>query len=269
MNYKLRKFLYLDKEFINDSLGAILGEEYETTIVEKISNKIGAGVNAGMDVLKGNGEIGREKNIETTNKAIVTDPMKFQQLYDEVESYQDGKIYYDYITSDIWENFERDDIIEIVVNLELPKLINLASTISTFKNINNVFKANIGQGFINKSDMKKVDSITELAENEKTEKIPCLMKFINDKKYSIVGYIEKDNLTVDMNKLQGEVTVLCKIKRRLAENEKLSLSNLENTIKSIPQNREQRRKNKITIPKEISDTVKSPAIIVIPIAIYL
>ena len=127
MSYKLRKFLYLDKEFINDSLGAILGEEYETTIVEKISNKIGAGVNAGMDVLKGNGEIGREKNIETTKKVIVTDSMKFQQLYDEVESYQDGKIYYDYITSDIWENFERDDIIEIVVNLELPKLINLKS----------------------------------------------------------------------------------------------------------------------------------------------
>ena len=92
-----------------------------------------------MDVLKGNGEIGREKNIETTKKVIVTDSMKFQQLYDEVKSYQEGKIYYDYITSDIWENFERDDIIEIVVNLELPKLINLASTISTFKNINNVF----------------------------------------------------------------------------------------------------------------------------------
>ena len=36
MNYKLRKFLYLDKEFVNDSLGMILGEEYETIIVEKV-----------------------------------------------------------------------------------------------------------------------------------------------------------------------------------------------------------------------------------------
>ena len=269
MSYKLRKFLYLDKEFINDSLGAILGEEYETTIVEKISNKIFAGVNAGMDVLKGNGEIGREKNIETTKKVIVTDSMKFQQLYDEVKSYQDGKIYYDYITPDIWEDFEKDDIIEIVVNLEFSKIINIGNIVKNLKVLNSITERLTNQNYIKPNDIKKVDTITELAENEKTEKIPCLMKFINDKKYSIVGYIEKDNLTVDMNKLQGEVTVLCKVKRRLAENEKLSLSNLENTIKSIPQNREQRRKNKITMPKEISDTVKSPAIIVIPIAIYL
>lgn len=61
MSYKLRKFLYLDKQFINDSLGAILGKEYETTIVEKISSKLGAGVSAGIEVVNGTGEIGREK----------------------------------------------------------------------------------------------------------------------------------------------------------------------------------------------------------------
>ena len=182
MSYKLRKFLYLDKEFINDSLGAILWEEYETTIVEKISNKIFAGVNAGMDVLKGNGKIGREKNIETTKKVIVTDSMKFQLLYDEVKSYQEGKIYYDYITPDIWEDFEKDDIIEIVVNLEFSKIINIGNIVKNLKGLNSIAERLTGQSYIKPNDIKKVDTITELAENEKTEKIPCLMKFINDKK---------------------------------------------------------------------------------------
>ena len=269
MSYKLRKFLYLDKEFINDSLGAILGEEYETTIVEKISSKLGAGVSAGIEVVNGTGEIGREKNIETTKKVIVTDAMKFQQLYEEIKNYQDGKIYYDYITPDIWESFEKDEIIEIVINLELPKLISLANTVNTLKNMANIAERMTGQTYIKEEDLKKIDSFVGLSESEKAEKIPCLMRFNNDKKYSIVSYIEKDNLNVDISKLQGEVTVLCKINRKLADNEKLSLSNLENTLKSIPQNREQRRKNKITMPKEISDIVKSPAIIVVPIAIYL
>lgn len=269
MSYKLRKFLYIDKEFINDSLGMILGEEYETTIVEKISSKLGGNINAGVDAVNGGGQIGREKNIETTKKVIVTDAIKFQQLYEEIQYSQENKIYYDYITPEIWESFEKDDIIEIVVNLELPKLITLANTVNALKDMATIVEKITGETYINDKDLKKVDSVVELAESEKGEKIPCLMKFNNQKKYSIVGYLEKDNLKVDLSKLQGEVTVLCKINRRLAENENLSLSNLENTLKSIPQNREQRRKNKITMPKEISDIVKSPAIIVVPIAIYL
>ena len=97
----------------------------------------------------------RKKNIETTKKVIITDAMKFQQLYEEIKNYQDGKIYYDYITSEIWESFEKDEIIEVVVNLELPKLISLANAANTLKNMANIAEEMTGQTYIKGKDLKK------------------------------------------------------------------------------------------------------------------
>ena len=65
--------------------------------------------------------------------------------------------------------------------------------------------------------------------------------------------------------------MLCKVQRKIEKGESIYLDEIFEDIKSLPMNREQKRKLKnkdISNPPEFKDKINGPAYVVIPIAIY-
>lgn len=74
-----------------------------------------------------------------------------------------------------------------------------------------------------------------------------------------------------LNDYIGQFYVLCKVQSKIDKGKSIYLDELLEDIKKLPLNREQTRKmkkNELSNPKELSDQIKGPAIITLPIAIY-
>ena len=70
--------------------------------------------------------------------------------------------------------------------------------------------------------------------------------------------------------IKSECYLFCKIQRKIEKGESIELDEIFENVKNLDLNREQKRKmsKNLSNPKELRDSIKGPAFIVTPIAIY-
>jgi len=267
--FRLRNFLYISEQLLDDYLSVIDGYSYEEEhrTERKSSSKQGE-ANVGIPALSGKGAASGSNETEIQKSVKLTQAAKFQRIYEFLEK-NDLK-YYELMNESEWDKITREDFIEVLVNIRFSKMKELVQTIGQLETLANAFQPFIEQTLIDADAQKKIDSFKGLEAINKGNEIACVLSFENTKEFQMVAYLDEQYFRVEQDNFVGSFYALCKIQRKISQGEKIELGEIFEGIKNMPINRTQRRKmpKNLNNPAEIKDVVKGPAAVVIPVAIY-
>ena len=263
----LRNILYIDSKIVEDYISQIDGYIYEEESLTKNSSRELEG-EIGVNFLKNGGKIqaGSNASDSSTKTVKITDASKLDKIMDYLS---DDLKYYEKIDAKDWSKIKRNDFIEVLAKPRFSKvqefimaaksIVPLADTVETF----------VEEGLMDEKFRKTLDGITKLENIYAKETTTCVFNF-SDEKYPLIAEINERYLRIGKESFSGEVCMLCKIQKKVEENEKMQIDNIFEEINRIPLNRAQRRSrgNELSNPKEFKDEINGPALIVVPIAIY-
>lgn len=265
----LRKILYADTEALDNYISIIDGYLYDEQEITQSSttNKVGK-VGVGVKAINAEGNLGNQKEEKIALNAKITDASKLDKIIKYLQN-QDELRYYENINEEIWNDIYRDDFIEVLVTPRFSKLEEVTKAANNFKQLIDVFEPFLGNTVDEKSK-EALNGFEQLSNSRNSNSLSCVFNF-EDKKYPLIGNIDKNYLKTSQDNFVSQVYMLCKIQRKIEKGRSICLDEIFEDIKSMASNREQRRKmNKkdMSNPAEIKDKVNGPAFIVIPIAIY-
>lgn len=260
MKLGFRDFYYLDASYVDNLLGYIEGfiEEEVSELEREETTTQGKGKAMGF------GELGRDskKGKEVTRKGKITSEIKFKKIMDYLVANDLDKI--DAFDENLWNMvIAEEEIIEVRGSLHFTQIYDLV------KDAKYIGKMGSGLGVI---DPREVETVTfmldKLREIQEKNGVPVRL-VTHDSFYNFVAYLNEKNLMKDQTDIVGnDFKMLCKVERVIPKGEKLDLFDLKEIERKFT-NREQRRKQQGTqLPKEFDESVKGPAAVVLPIAIY-
>jgi len=266
----LRNFLYLNDQLLDNFLST-LGDELfeESTVVEKNERSSEGGGEVNLQLAKGGGKRSSISGKETTKKVNINYAGKFQRLYEKLNE-MEGIQYFEGMTGEKWNQIERNSILECLVKISFSKLENIVDVIEKIAPFAQIVQQFSSDKVLDSKTLEAINGIKGLGELNRKNGIPCICSFIDGPKYKIICYLDPELLKVDKGQLIGELNLFCKVQRKIADGEKIDLSDLISTIGKLNLNRGQKRKQKTSykLPDELNDNLKGPALIVTPIAIY-
>jgi hypothetical protein len=269
----LRHFLYLDSMMVEEFLAGVQGASYDREDIEESEDKENSG-NAEVDlkVIGGGGKGTRRKGTRISRRAQLTDPAKFQRLYALLEEDQTFQ-YYATMDADSWDSIHRASMLELEVTISLSTLSGLAAAIQNFDQLDQIFAPLVGKSLWGEHNLDTTNLVKMLCNavqaQEAMKGIPVVMTLIGTPEYRFLAHLNPKALREEKQRLTGEVSVFCKVQRKLGENERFSPSSPLQLLDGLPLTREDKYKlaeeERI---RDMDDVVESPAAIVIPVAIY-
>jgi len=271
----LRKYYYLDEDFINDSYSTIFGYDLTEQTITQI-NENSKGGKVGLDKVVVAQVAGDNKTNDTIKfSANKTPSAKLQAILDYINDENGESIpYYEQLDESTFSLINREDLFEGVFDLKFTKIEQYSQLANVASNFNNIFGLNL----VNDEDKDAIIGIQSLAEKERSNGLTVIMHFINDKKYPCYCRLDEKFLRVDRSSISGELTVVCKVSRVIPKGKTVNLTDLTELTKlKLPntntrQGRTQQVKNiksgQKNSTKEFTDEIKGPALEIIPIAIY-
>lgn len=264
---KLRNFLYLNENILDDYLSALEGSLTEKIITkEKQTSDKRGGIGGNVVTL------GAGKNFETeTQKERTLTPSAKVQLFMDLLQKEEHIPFYEVLDDETWNQLSRDEIVEFMGAIRFSKLKEISSAISKFASLTAFIESVTDTPIIDDETQKAIDGIKGLGDYKNGNEIPCVLSFSGQKDYPVIAYLDDAFLKVPQESFVGDVTILCKIQKKINKGNSVDLTDFFKPIKDLPLNRSQRRSmntKDLTMPKELSDTIKGPAFVVIPIAIY-
>lgn len=265
---KLRNYKYINESILDDYLSAVDGALTTniTTIEKEVTEKkFGVGIKST--------QYNRDRNIEieTQCEKKLTASAKVQLLIDYIKR-EDELLFFDAMNEECWAKLERDSVVEFMGNIRLTTLKGVSNAVKEFTQLLSICEELTDKNLLDTKNQKKIKSFNKLSELQDTDEVPCILSFDGIKDYSVVAYLDKCGFRNAQNSITGNFTMLCKIHKKIARGESIVLTDIFKSFRDLPLNRQQRRKmisNKdLATPKEIADTIKGPAFVVIPIAIY-
>lgn len=271
----LRKYYYLDEDFINDSYATIFGYDFAEQTVTQISEN-SKGAKIGVEKVFTAHIAGDSKSNDAVKfSAHKTPSAKLQAILDYISNEKGESIpYYEQLDESTFSLINREDLFEGVFDLNFTKIeqySQLANVASSFNDI-------LGLNLVKDEDKDAIIEIQSLAEKERNNGLTVIMHFINDKKYPCYCRLDEKFLKVDRSSINGELTVICKVSRIIPKGKTINLTDLTELTKlKLPntntrQGRTQQVKNiksgQKNSFKDFTDEIKGPAIEIIPIAIY-
>ena len=264
---KLRNFLYLNENILDDYLSALEGSLTEK-IITKEKQTSDRKSNLGGKVAN----IGAGKTVETeTQKERTLTPSAKVQLFMDLLQNEEHVPFYEFLDDETWNQLSRDEIVEFMGAIRFSKLKEISAAISQFSNLTAIIESFTDTPIIDDETQKAIDGIKGLGNYKNGNEIPCVLSFSGQKDYPVIAYLDDACLKVPQESFVGDVTILCKIQKKINKGSSVDLTDFFKPIKDLPLNRSQRRSmntKDLTMPKELSDTIKGPAFVVIPIAIY-
>ena len=270
MERVFRNFLYLDEPLLDDYLSAIGGELFDESVVIEKQEVVREGkLDANLGPFGGSAGKSKVTGIESTKQVKRTAARKFQELYKYLES--EGAIsFYECMDDELWTNIRRESLLECVVSPRFSKIDEMLSVINQFGSLADIVETITGEDVIDDESYQAIKGLTALGQVQQGKGIACICNFSNSTKHKFIAYLNPSCLKVPKEQIVGDVTLFCKVQRVLGKNEKLELVEFFPGISNLIVNREQRRKMKsdMIAPPELRETVRSPAAIVVPVALY-
>lgn len=266
----LRNFYYISTVAVDDYVSAIDGAAI-TEEEQKRSETTGKGASAqlGVGPVAIAGGLKGATESEITRKLVQTYSGKVQKVYAYLEA--NGLQFFDSMNEDSWKGVRRNVFLELDVEMRFSKIETL---IKSFRNLWPLFenlKTSQGDAVLTGDSSNALAMMALFSEADKKTGTPVELNFINGGDYRLVAYLDQSSFLVEPDSMPKEVTLLGKIQRVFASNEKVELINLIPLLEKFSFNREMKRKLKEsmkTFPEELRDTVKGPGAVITPIAIY-
>ncbi len=196
--------------------------------------------------------------------------MKFQQLFQYLEN-AGGLRYFETMDDSTWRDVSKGDIVEIGVDLSLPKMSVFMDSIPQLSQMLSMVELATGKAPLDERGQQKVAALRDWSQLDAGAGVPVLMRFAGSPEYSLVAHLNPSHIKVDKNRLGGEATILCKIQRKLGDNQEYELFNIMQIMERFAINDEIKRRiaeSMSALPNEFRETINPPAAIVIPLGIY-
>lgn len=261
----LRKYLYIDEDFVNDAFATINGYDYDHKDIKK-DNATSVSDDSDSKAHKESAQ-----KTDTLINANMPVTAKLQSIFDYLNQYSESGIpFYESMSNDDLVKCKREDFIEGVFNLNYTKIERYGLLSESAQKIDQLFDLHKTDGVI------AIDKMQELAKQEREKGLRCILTFVNDKRSTAFAYLNEDSIKQNKRNLIGEVTILAKIIRTIKKGESICLTDItdfmEQTFPNTPKGKSDKieaiksgRMNKI---KEFEDRINGPAIEIMPIAIY-
>jgi len=266
---ELRNILYLDIETINDYISQIEGYTYdEETITSNSTTDKGGKAGIGFKKLTAEANLGKQNTNTTTKNVKITDSSKLDKIIKYLEN-EDELKYYEEIDENTWQDICRNDFLELFVIPRFSRIRELSNTAKNLNNLIDVFQSYMSDDMIDSKAKEALSGFEAISKINNTSMVSCVFNFEN-KRYPIVAELNSTYLRVDEANIKVQCCLLCKVQRKIENGKHIELDEIFNSVKNLNLNREQKRKmpKNLSNPKEIKDTIKGPALVVTPIAIY-
>lgn len=148
----------------------------------------------------------------------------------------------------------------------MQEVSNMAKSLN---NMINAFQPYMNENMLDDKTKEALAGFESISNLNNDSTISCVFNF-EDKKYPIVAKLDSNLLKTDVENIKSECYLLCKVQRKIESGKSIELDEIFDEFKNLNLNREQKRKmsKNLSNPKELRDSIKGPAFIVIPIAIY-
>lgn len=264
----LREFLYLDSQIVIDYLSALDGYDTEGAIEETKIGKTGFGGSVGGGLAKA--EANRDSTIETRRKLAITDPARFQKLYDMLHG--SGEIQQlDAFDDAIWQQLRRGEVVEIESLIRLPQGIHFAKSIEDFAPLLDLLADSGEDPFNDPTQRAKIDIMNKLMKSDDNQSVPILFQPISTPDYSFAANLSKKHLRREISELESEAIIFGKIQKIIPKDQKHEICNLMPAFTSLSKNLNRAGKRKLQNNMEkmgVVENINGPAIIIRPIAVY-
>jgi hypothetical protein len=260
---RLRRFLYLDgdltDEFLAQAEGGLYTEEDQsTTASSEKAGKLGLGAGpAAIEVGAGKG--GQESR---ARKVRQTGESAFSRLAALLEA-SDSVQWLDSLDSEIWDQLERGEVLEIECQLHLPQLVQflqIGKSVDSMKELmeltGNEIDPDAMQGF------NILGLISQMVEG-----IPVIATALGNPEFKVIAQLNQQWLRGSTDDLQGEARIFCSLERKLKEGETFSIVDAMPALRNLP-NRDEMEKDLLENEMLSDSKVGAPAAIVSPIAIF-
>lgn len=266
----LRSYLYLDSDIVRDYLAG-LGLLADTESIKEVSENTG-GLSGGLGIspVKIEGKKESKRTIESTRQLTHNDAIRFQQLYKYLED-ENALPYHEVMDAATWSEIRRNDFLEVAIDLALPKLTGLMDSMGIFSQLATTIGQAVGNMPLNQEQERLVTALQGLGQLDPGVGLAISMLFAGSPEYALISHLVPGFIKVDKSRLSGQATILCRVQRKLRDDEQYELANLMHTMERFAINDEVRgalEKFKGELPKEARETIGAPAAIVTPIAIY-
>ena len=268
---KLRNFLYLNTKIVEEYIAAIDGYTYdeESQAVAESSEKSIEGKGS-VGIVGGNGSLTGKMEEEVKRSVKISDAAKFEKIYKYLMSNEDEELqYFEFMTDESYNSLRRDDFLEVLVSARFSKMKELSDTVRKIAELASTVQPFTEQPLLDKKTEEVVKGFTALEQLRSGKAISCVFEF-EDKKFPIVAYLDESFFRCNQDNFVGESYLLCKVIRKIPKGKNIKLDEVFEDVKNLPLNRAQRRNlpKNIDNPAEISDVIKGPAFVVLPVAVY-
>ena len=251
----LRNILYIDNNIIDDYVSQIDGYTYEEeTIIDSSTKDKSASAGIGFSKFNSEGKFGKQNAFSSTKNVKITDASKLDKIIKYLEENDELK-YYENLTEQLWNDIRRDDFLELLVTPRFSKMREVSNMAKSLNNMINAFQPYVNENMLDDKTKEALSGFESISNLNNDSTISCVCNF-EDKNYPIVA--------------KSECYLLCKVQRKIESGKNIELDEIFDEFKNLNLNREQKRKmsKNLSNPKELRDSIKGPAFIVIPIAIY-
>lgn len=266
----LRDFLYLDGKVVRSYLASLEGRVLEGEIVtERKATEASGGVRAGLPVVSIGGRGSRTTGTEITQQTTMSDDALLQRLIASLRA-ADALTSAEGPETVEWENLGRGAAVEVAVTASFSKVTQIVNAINDILPLAKVVEAATGTSPIDNDAAEAIRGIRLLGQTQGDKGVACSFYTVAAPKQTFVAFLNPQYLQAPVSDFLGEMTLLCKVQRRLSDGETLDLFNPLQVLQQIPLNREQRRKldTDMKMPGELRGTVVGPAFVVTPVAVY-
>ncbi len=268
---KLRNFLYLNTEIINDYFAAINGGIYEEeSHVFATTNESAIAGKANIGIAKGSGEHSGKQTEEIKRSVKNIYASKFDAVYNYLLAEEDEQLkYYEYLSDEEYALLSRDDFLEVLVTARFSKMKEVTDLVKQIGDLANLFEPFLGKEVLDGEAREALEGFNALSKFKSGKGIACVFEF-EDKKFPLVAYLDENYFRCQQEQFLGEGYLLCKIIKKIPKGKSVMLDEIFDSMEKLGANREERRKLKSTSknPDEVRDIIKGPALMVLPIAFY-
>ena len=268
---KLRNFLYLNTEAIDDYVAAIDGGIYdeESQAFSTIGESMMTG-KANLGFANGGAEHSGRQTEEIKRSVKNTFASKFDTVYQYLLLNEDeGLKYYESLSDETYSSLCRDDFLEVLVTARFSKMKEVTDLVKQIGDLANLFEPFMGQEVLDKDAKEAFEGFKALSTLKTGKGIASVFEF-EDKKYPLVAQLDERFFRCQQEQFVGEGYLLCKIIKKIPKGKSVALDEIFGSMEKLGTNREERRKLKKSAknPDEIRDEVKGPALMGLPIAFY-
>ena len=282
----LKTFLYRDDGQVMEYLEQLLGgrPEGQVGLRESRGGRKGGGVGLSLAGVTVGGGAASEMKEEAESVLAPTGASNFEVLYGSLDERGEIKRFPE-LTEKLWETTNVRELVEFDVSLNLSRQDHqLVGFSQTSRQVSEALEYFSGFRDVVRSYTDLADSIgIEMPLGEEGEQVltqldkmagkriqavelpPRLVavcSVVGANKFRVVATLQTKFLVREANEIEGEATIMGKVRRKLAQGEKLDVS----ALSSLPgsENRAQRR----TAKKANRQIVSHPALLLEPIAVF-